>query len=53
MSAFTPPAQMGSCANKGIVCHRSSETGELWCARLREWRGSCPKESEGEEQNCN
>lgn len=41
--AFTP-SQMGSCANKGLVCHRSSETGGLWCPRLREWRGSCPKE---------
>lgn len=48
MSAFGH-AQMGSCANK--VCHRSSETGELWCARLREWRAKCPKDEAEERVN--
>ena len=43
--------RIGSCTNSGLVCHRSSETGELWCARLREWLGSCPKDEDEERVN--
>lgn len=45
---MSTPAQMGSCTNKGLVCYKSSETGELWCARFREWRMRCPKDEEQE-----
>lgn len=43
------PAQMGSCANNGLVCHQSSETGETWCPRLRKWCAKCPKDEGAEE----
>lgn len=43
------PAQMGSCVNKGLVCHQSRETGETWCPRLNKWCDKCPKEEAEDE----
>ena len=45
--SWIPPHVTGSCS--GVICYRSSETGELWCARLRKWLDKCPKDDgEGE-----